>query len=125
MSSIPKPVVVYPNSMTAEPSSHSKGYFGPVFIVLSVIIVLAMIACCLGKLCSRRVAHHKTQRDGARHVGRGDIEDGFEKSMPTAKPEVGGMKEEARWFGNGEAKLAANGKKEGGGAKPAGYGEAM
>ncbi|XP_058087606.1 uncharacterized protein LOC131234692 [Magnolia sinica] len=120
-----QPVVVYPNSMLAEPSSHSKGSFGPVFIALSVIIVLAMLACCLGRLCSRRFSHPKAKHGRAAH-GKGDLEDGFEISMPTArrggngeirdaKPaENGGIKEVRG--GNGhirEAKIAENGGMKG------------
>ncbi|CAL9771546.1 unnamed protein product, partial [Musa acuminata subsp. burmannicoides] len=34
----------------------SKGSFGPVFVVLAAIIVLAVVAYVIGRLCNRRVS---------------------------------------------------------------------
>ncbi|KAH7833532.1 hypothetical protein Vadar_007247 [Vaccinium darrowii] len=103
-----QPVVqVYPNSVTNQPSSHSNGSFGSVFIVLAVIVVISAIACFLGRLCNRRYKHSQPKdkkSHGSKHkdvkpknTGRGndrDIEFGFDDGFnPTAKQ-----------FGNGGGK---------------------
>lgn len=106
-----QPVVqVYPNSVTNQPSSHSNGSFGSVFIVLAVIVVISAIACFLGRLCNRRYknsqpkdkkSHGSKHKDAkpknTKNTGRGrdtDIEFGFDDGFnPTAKQ-----------FGNGGAK---------------------
>ncbi|PIN25112.1 hypothetical protein CDL12_02150 [Handroanthus impetiginosus] len=50
----------YPNPVIRQPSSpHSNGSFGPVFIVLAIIVVVSGIACVLGRLCSRWSQHSK------------------------------------------------------------------
>ncbi|KAF5195664.1 hypothetical protein FRX31_014754 [Thalictrum thalictroides] len=102
--SLSPPVVVYPNQVTPT-SSHSKGSFGPVFIVLAVIIVLSAFACCLSQLCARRMSHSKPRRDHQNnHPGGGDIEFGFKKKMPMGKPIGHGDIKEPRPLHNGEAK---------------------
>ncbi|KAL5723787.1 hypothetical protein ACHQM5_007139 [Ranunculus cassubicifolius] len=87
--SLSPPVVVYPNTMTPpQPTSHSKGSFGPVFIVLAIIIVLSAIACCLGQICARRHKRSKPKKE-RQHVhpkDGGDIEFGFKKKVPAEKP---------------------------------------
>ncbi|KAK9276134.1 hypothetical protein L1049_005665 [Liquidambar formosana] len=116
MSLSQQPVVVYPNTATRAPSSHSNGSFGTVFIVLAVIVVVSAIACFLGRLCSKRVHHPKPKQNHASRPKESrskesrprerdpefrfdsrpkerDIEFGFDNRMPTAKP-----------AGNGEAK---------------------
>ncbi|XP_052205473.1 uncharacterized protein LOC127810186 [Diospyros lotus] len=51
-----QPVLVYPNTITAEPSlSRPRESFGTVFIVLAVVVVLSAVACCLARLCNRRL----------------------------------------------------------------------
>ncbi|KAL2233617.1 uncharacterized protein LOC105156608 [Sesamum indicum] len=109
-----QPLEAYPNPvMRSQPtSSNSNGSFGPVFIVLAVILVVSAVACVLGRLCSRRhhrgkeVHHHhnpKANNNKQSHGGLGpkewesrqkpsfnmrdgDIEFGFDvKRMPSAK----------------------------------------
>lgn len=47
-------VVVYPNTASNKsPTHHSGGSFGPVFIVLAIIIVVSTLACFLGRLCNK------------------------------------------------------------------------
>ncbi|GKV22882.1 hypothetical protein SLEP1_g32699 [Rubroshorea leprosula] len=109
-----QPVVVYPNPVMGQqprPSSHSNGSFGPVFIVLAVIIAISAISCFLGRLCNRRFSKqkpHKQSHHGQNHADRTimgsvtkkeilnhngfrskerDIEFGFDARMPpAAKP---------------------------------------
>ena len=97
-----QPVQVYPNTVTNEPPSHhSNGSFGTVFIVLAMIVVVSAIACFLGRLCSKKSQnqHHsggggqkpvKQQKQvhsvRPKDVGNGDLELGFDKRMPPAKP---------------------------------------
>ncbi|XP_058744521.1 uncharacterized protein LOC131617193 [Vicia villosa] len=50
-----QPVQVYPTAVTNQPSSHnSNGNYGPVFIVLAILLVISVIGCFLGRLCNRR-----------------------------------------------------------------------
>ncbi|KAL7171495.1 hypothetical protein ACSBR2_036200 [Camellia fascicularis] len=111
-----QPVMVYPNPVTNQPSSHSKESFGAVFIVLAVIVVVSAIACFLGRFCSKRyhraakpkqshmVAKPKEREQGRQQQGHnfhgrdGDIEFGFDKGIPSGKQ-----------FGNGEAKVGRQG----------------
>ncbi|GLT36560.1 hypothetical protein SLA2020_109300 [Shorea laevis] len=97
-----QPVVVYPNPVMgrqAPPSPHSNGSFGPVFIVLAVIIAISAISCFLGRLCNRRFSkqkphkqnHHVQNQRGQIHNGfrtkERDTEFGFDPRMQTpAKP---------------------------------------
>ncbi|CAI9761754.1 unnamed protein product [Fraxinus pennsylvanica] len=104
---------VYPNSGTLnQPSSNSNGSFGPVFIVLAVVLVVSAIACVFGRLCNRKdhrrskehhsgkVEHHRGKAKPVRGHDLGpkewesrqkpsfkdvDIEFGFDKRTPTAK----------------------------------------
>ncbi|KAL8142404.1 hypothetical protein V2J09_015436 [Rumex salicifolius] len=50
----PPPGVIYPTTVTNQPSSHSNGSFGMVFAVLAVILVISAVACVLGRLCNKR-----------------------------------------------------------------------
>ncbi|KAF9626704.1 hypothetical protein IFM89_038878 [Coptis chinensis] len=102
--SLPPPVI-YPNTVTTQPSSHSKGSFGPVFIILAVIIVLSAFACCLGQLCARRLSHSKPKRDHQNSRPKdGDLEFGFKQGIPMAKPIGHGEIREPRPVYNGEHK---------------------
>ncbi|KAL6983697.1 hypothetical protein U1Q18_017075 [Sarracenia purpurea var. burkii] len=117
--------VVYPSPVTNQPSSHSNGSFGTVFVVLAVIVVVSAVACFLGRICSRRrhsgqakakqsQAPRPMEREGRQNIhavgGRGgDIEFGFGKGTPATKP-----------FGNAETKgsrpaAGINGEIRGGG----------
>ncbi|GMI99737.1 hypothetical protein HRI_003643000 [Hibiscus trionum] len=93
-----QPVVVYPNNVPtgqvpAPPHSHSNGSFGPVFIVLAVIIVISAIACFIGRLCNRRRINQTKPSDRNRnHDSRPeerDVEFGFDGRIPGAKPAGG------------------------------------
>ncbi|XP_028796237.1 RNA-binding protein FUS-like [Neltuma alba] len=103
-----QPVQVYPATVTTQPPSHhSNGSFGTVFIVLAVILVISLLACFLGRLCSRR--RHPESYGGGHHGHKpykqqnmnqnpnpsqnyqfrpqeGDVELGFDKRIPTTKP---------------------------------------
>ncbi|RCV08004.1 hypothetical protein SEVIR_1G296100v4 [Setaria viridis] len=92
MASLPDPTVYYPTSSNAILRAHpstaasSKGSFGPVFAVLSVISVLAVAACVVGRLCGRRLSRKKAADHdfyGSDAVG-GDLEKGFEVKYPPA-----------------------------------------
>uniref|UniRef100_A0A5B7BXE2 Transmembrane protein n=1 Tax=Davidia involucrata TaxID=16924 RepID=A0A5B7BXE2_DAVIN len=117
-----QPVLVYPNPVAAkQPSSHSNGSFGTVFIVLAVIVVISAIACCLGRLCNRRNNHQhpKAKQNHTSHQREGDIEFGFDKDIPNGKPagngnsrgqrpsENGEFRGEVRFAGGGEIKSGA------------------
>lgn len=98
-------MVAYPHSISAQPSSYSKGSFGPVFVVLAVIAVLAIIACVIGRLCARRLSRPKAQHDYRSRAFKGDIEDAFELRIPTVKPRgEKGTKDEATPAGKGGLK---------------------
>ncbi|KAJ6721871.1 hypothetical protein OIU85_024911 [Salix viminalis] len=94
-----QPVVLYPNTVSKQaPSSHSNGSFGTVFIVLAVIVVISGIACCLGRICNKRLNKQKVSNDkpsslrlsqhtpsfGPRERGR-DLEIGFDKGFTAAR----------------------------------------
>ncbi|KAL4383476.1 hypothetical protein GQ457_15G003390 [Hibiscus cannabinus] len=94
-----QPVVVYPNNVPGgqvpPPHGHSDGSFGPVFIVLAVIIVISAIACFIGRLCNRR--RNQTEpsgqnRDRDSRPKERDVEFGFDGRIPAAggKPPAGG-----------------------------------
>nr|DAD30928.1 TPA_asm: hypothetical protein HUJ06_009779 [Nelumbo nucifera] len=99
--SLSQPAVVYPTTVSPHPSSHSKGSFGTVFIVLAVIIVISALACFLGRLCNSRSrsSHPKPRRDHEFQPRERDLEYGFKKGMPmpTTKPARNGEQS-----GNGE-----------------------
>lgn len=95
----PQPVVLYPNTVSKQaPPSHSNGSFGTVFIVLAVIVVISGIACCLGRICNKRLNKQKVSNDkpsslrlsqhtpsfGPRERGR-DLEIGFDKGFTAAR----------------------------------------
>ncbi|KAL9353273.1 hypothetical protein Peur_055953 [Populus x canadensis] len=93
-----QPVVLYPNTVARQaPSSHSNGSFGTVFIVLAVIVVISAIACCLGRICSKRqnkqkVNNNKQNLQHSQHTPtfhpkerESDLEFGFDKGFPTAR----------------------------------------
>nr|DAD34568.1 TPA_asm: hypothetical protein HUJ06_005208 [Nelumbo nucifera] len=94
-----QPAVVYPTTVSPHPPSHSRGSFGTVFIVLAVIIVISTIACFLGRLCNSHFSSKKPRRDRKFHPKERDLECGFNKGMPTAKPTRHGDQ-----GGNGEFK---------------------
>ncbi|XP_042496264.1 uncharacterized protein LOC122075335 [Macadamia integrifolia] len=107
----PPPGVVYPNTVSPSTTSHSKGSFGTVFIVLAAIIVISAIACIIGRLCNRRSSRPKNRResqdhnfhpkprqesqDHTFHPKEGDLEFGFKKGTLTSKPNVNGGRKDA------------------------------
>lgn len=50
----------------------SKGSFGPVFVVLAAIIVLSVVACVIGRLCTRRVSRSEAKHRHRSQAARGD-----------------------------------------------------
>ncbi|XP_068642105.1 uncharacterized protein [Aristolochia californica] len=103
MSSIAQPVVVYPHSVSTRPSSHTKGSFGPVFIVLAIITVLSMIACIIGRIFGDRFCRSKPQ-DSHPFQRKGDPENGFHTRY-AVKPKGNGERN-AKVTGNGEFRQA-------------------
>ncbi|KAJ6898184.1 hypothetical protein NC652_024876 [Populus alba x Populus x berolinensis] len=93
-----QPVVLYPNTVARQASSsHSNGSFGTVFIVLAVIVVISAIACCLGRICNKRlnkqkVNNNKLSQQHSQHnltfrpkERESDLEFGFDKGFPEAR----------------------------------------
>ncbi|KAL3501184.1 hypothetical protein ACH5RR_035633 [Cinchona calisaya] len=100
---------VYPSpNIPTQTSSHSKGSFAPVLIVLAVIFVLVIISLVLGRICNRRYHNSKVaershgrgshkkakkakQNDMLHHQSAGegdidiDIEFGFDKRFASSK----------------------------------------
>ncbi|CAL9101629.1 unnamed protein product [Musa textilis] len=71
----------------------SKGSFGPVFVVLGAIVVLAVVAYVIGRLCTRRVSRSEAKHRHRSHSAKGgDIENphGFtDPTMATARTKEG------------------------------------
>ncbi|CAI8608552.1 unnamed protein product [Vicia faba] len=63
-----QPVNVYPTTVTNQPSSHSNGNYGPVFIVLAILLVISVVGCFLGRLCNRRKINSKNNQDRPREA---------------------------------------------------------
>ncbi|KAJ4711097.1 Transmembrane protein [Melia azedarach] len=125
--------LVYPNTAARPPptsSSHSDGSFGTVFIVLAVIVVISAIACCLGRLCNRRIHREKPPKHSHnfRHKERpergpefkppkrnqsfrprerenSDLEFGFDKNIAASKPAGKGESVSFKPFGNGDIRF--------------------
>lgn len=104
-----QPPVIYPNTVTRQPPSHSDGSFGTVFIVLGVIVVISALACVFGRLCNRRFHHSKPKQNPAFRPKGPDIEFG-KGIMPPAKPAGnGGAKPNGHGpFGAGEIRGEPN-----------------
>ncbi|KAG1368019.1 putative lipoprotein [Cocos nucifera] len=102
MTSHAQPMVAYPQAITTQNASNSKGSFVPVFVALAVIAVLSAIACFVGQVCARRYLRPKPRRDHAFHP-IGDVESQFATSIPAAKPDAcGGSQVETRTMGSEE-----------------------
>ncbi|KAI3452722.1 hypothetical protein Pfo_009386 [Paulownia fortunei] len=87
-----QPVEVYPNPVTRQQnSSHSNGSFGPVFIVLAVIVVLSAVACTHHRPKATKQSHGlgpkewESRQKPSFDMRDGDIEFGFDKRTPSAK----------------------------------------
>ncbi|WOK97806.1 hypothetical protein Cni_G06514 [Canna indica] len=87
MASLPQPTQI---------CSYSKGSFGPVFIVLAVIAVLAIGACVAGRLCSLFMSEPKPQRRYHPRAVKDDMENGLEFKVPTLKPPAAAAKDAKR-----------------------------
>ncbi|OIT39295.1 PREDICTED: uncharacterized protein LOC109238273 [Nicotiana attenuata] len=99
MSQQQQPVQGFPNDMPIQPkntpitqsSSHSNGSFGTVFIILTVVLVISVLACLIGRICNkkRHGNHSPKQREVKQshdiHPREGDIEFGIDKRIPTSK----------------------------------------
>uniref|UniRef100_A0A5B7ATV2 Transmembrane protein n=1 Tax=Davidia involucrata TaxID=16924 RepID=A0A5B7ATV2_DAVIN len=83
-----QPVLVYPNTVTSEPSSHPNGSFGTVFIVLAVIVVISAIACCLGRFFNRHYQHLKAKQNSQNHPSRpkGEARQNQPRQNHTSRP---------------------------------------
>lgn len=82
--SLPQTVVVYPHSnSTTGPPSHSKNSYGPVLVILAGIIVLAVFACFIQRLCAglfpKKAGHNH-------NFHKHDPENGFSMSIRTTNP---------------------------------------
>lgn len=51
-----------------QTNSKSKGSYGPVFAVLSVIIVVAVISCAISRLCARKLGKEKATTSTRAHA---------------------------------------------------------
>ncbi|KAF6157402.1 hypothetical protein GIB67_004340 [Kingdonia uniflora] len=89
---------IYPNPELLRPS-HSKGSFGPVFIVLAVIVVISAIACFLGRFCARKFSHPKERGNDGLRPKESDIEFGSKERFPTAKFAPSGENKPATYHG--------------------------
>ncbi|KAL8532656.1 hypothetical protein ACS0TY_009023 [Phlomoides rotata] len=57
----------YPNYVIKKPdSSPSSGNYGPCFIVLGVIVVLAVVSCVVGHFCNRQ--HQRVNKEEHHHA---------------------------------------------------------
>ncbi|KAI9124976.1 hypothetical protein K1719_003592 [Acacia pycnantha] len=130
-----QPVQVYPTTTVSnqQPPSHhySNGSFGTVFIVLAVILVISLIACFLGRLCSRRgrsdshgggggghghkpfkqqnMNHNQNQNHHFRPKEGGDIELGLDKRIPTTKSNGPGLGHGPGYGGQGSRPMVYGG----------------
>ncbi|KAK1425867.1 hypothetical protein QVD17_21229 [Tagetes erecta] len=91
--------VVYPVTNTLPPTSgSSNGSYGPVFIVLAIMITVSAFACFLGRLCNKgeKVTRPsvqplpKKEKDAKNNTNvvqtkDGDIEFGYDKRFASAK----------------------------------------
>ncbi|KAJ4960955.1 hypothetical protein NE237_020865 [Protea cynaroides] len=105
------PLFVYPNTVLTSPSSHSKGSYTTVYIVLAVIVFLSAIACFLGQLCNQRYYRPKPRREQQDHTfhpkprrelqdynfnpKEGDLEFGFKKGIPKPNPAASGGRKDS------------------------------
>ncbi|XP_016567804.2 uncharacterized protein LOC107866142 [Capsicum annuum] len=103
MSQQQQPVEGFPNDMPvqpknspiSQPSSHSNGSFGTVFIILAVVLVISVLSCLIGRICNKRshgLGHHypskqiEAKQGHDIHPNQGhDIEFGIDKRIPTSK----------------------------------------
>ncbi|KAL8111846.1 uncharacterized protein LOC141667339 [Apium graveolens] len=82
-----------PNTLPSPAATHhSNGSFGTVFVVLAVIVLISAIACCLGRLCSKRRDNAKEKQSKAKvkdakknNGSHGDLEFGFDKRLSSSK----------------------------------------
>ncbi|RWR93938.1 hypothetical protein CKAN_02321500 [Cinnamomum micranthum f. kanehirae] len=113
------PGSVYPQSETiVQPPTHTRGSFGPVFIALSVIIVLAMLACFLGRLLVRLFSHPNSGGGGRAPRPSIDVEDSFEISI--SRPATGRRGERGGGGGGNGGRKEPKVANENGGIKAGG-----
>lgn len=86
MSDQQQPVDGFPNDMPLQPkntpiNNHSNGSFGPVSIILAVILVISLLSCVIGRICNKRRHgdHHHPPKQNH------DIEFGIDKRIPNSK----------------------------------------
>lgn len=84
--------LIYQNAVANNGVSHSSGSVGPVLAVLSVITILGVIACVLGRICAGRLFSANSKYDCVGWMERrcascldGDLEGGG-GNIPVAKP---------------------------------------
>lgn len=86
--------LIYQNAVANNGGSHSNGSVGPVLAVLSVITILGVIACVLGRICAGRLFSANSKYDCVGWMERrcascidGDLEGGGGgRDIPVAKP---------------------------------------
>eukprot|EP01018_Ginkgo_biloba_P009503 Gb_30603 [translate_table: standard] len=93
-----QPIVVYPQAVSSNGGSHSNGSVGPVLAVLSVITILGVLACVMGRVCAGRLVSANSKYDCVGWMERrcascidGDVEvGGGGGHIPVAKPTENG-----------------------------------
>uniref|UniRef100_A0A5B7BIH1 Uncharacterized protein n=1 Tax=Davidia involucrata TaxID=16924 RepID=A0A5B7BIH1_DAVIN len=63
----PEEVVPNPEAASSTSAYHSSGSIGPFFAVISVLPVLSILSCVLGRICTRRAA--ATPLESIQHRG--------------------------------------------------------
>ncbi|KAJ8505962.1 hypothetical protein OPV22_006848 [Ensete ventricosum] len=107
MSSLPQPMVVYPQSMKAQQVHDSEGSFTPVYITLAVIAVLTIAACYAGQVLASRYLRPRPRRD------KGAVEDGIQMGVPAVNLDAsgggGGSKRKAKHLGSNQEHTGSKG----------------
>lgn len=104
MSSLPQPMVVYPQSMKAQQVHDSEGSYTPVYITLAVIAVLTLAACYAGQVLACRYLRPRPRRD------KGAVEDGIQMGVPAVNLDAsGGGGRKAKHLGSNQEHTGSKG----------------
>ncbi|KAK9113735.1 hypothetical protein Syun_020532 [Stephania yunnanensis] len=94
-----------PNSGMRKQPSHSNSSYGPVFIVLAVVVGISLIACLLNRLCTRKFSSRKeNQRARFDHPKERDVENGRRVRFAGGQADHNERHPEFKQDGNGEIK---------------------